>query len=192
MPQLAGRQVLGPGDRSPQLETSSRPLESWMPCPGPAPKIAPAGIGDLFGYLSRFAPGRPFVAALRHEHPLVVLAKDEDHLSCFVVHHGYGLIHRQIAVVEKNLKRAPGESLIGASLQNQIDVGIVAATVPASLCKCQDRSLGGHHQGRNAEAVVSRLTPGKDGDLPERLGNAVPGGIGHRAGGVPNRQDAKK
>ena len=155
-------------------------------------QIAPGGIGDLFGDLSRLAPGHSFVAALGNEHPLVVLAKDEDHLSCFAVHHGYGLIHRQIAVVEKNLKRAPGESLIGASLQNQIDVGIVAATVPASLRECQHRSLGGHHQGRNAEAVVSRLTPGKDGDLPERLGNAVPGGFGHRAGGVPNRQDAEK
>ena len=123
---------------------------------------------------------------------MVVLAKDEDHLSCFPVHHGYGLIHRQIAIVEKNPKRAPGESLIGAALQNQIDVGIVAATVPASLGERQDRSLWGYDQRWNAEAVVSRLASGKDGDPLQRLGHAAPGGFGHRAGGVPNRQDDEK
>ena len=155
-------------------------------------QIAPGGIGNLFGDLSRLAPGRPFVAALRHEHPLVVLAKDEDHLSRFPVHHGHGLVHRQIAVVEKNLERAPGKSLIGAALQNQVDVGIVAATVPASLRKCQSRPPGSHHQRRYAEAVVSRLTLGEDGDLLRRLGPAVPGGFGRRAAGGPNGQNTEQ
>src|SRR5262249_18400503 len=136
--------------------------------PGP---VRPLDGGSDQG---RRCPRPAIIVAVSDENVFVIPAKGEPDPPGVPIDDGAGIADgdfRRVAFFVNDSERSPQSAGVGASLQHQIDVAVVATSRLSPLAKGEQRAFGSRKQGGNPISVIAFAAADEDVYLhkPRRL-----------------------